>query len=84
MNVQINVRMPEKLLVSAKGYAQAHGFGSLQELVRESIREMVCDDEEMSKKEYELIKKLIEVSRKHNLYATEEELFKKLNERKKS
>ena len=33
MNTQINVRLPEKVLVSAKSYTEEHGFNSIQEFI---------------------------------------------------
>ena len=36
-------------------------------------------EEELTKEELELVTKLIEACEKHNLYVTEEELFKVLN-----
>ena len=76
MNTQINVRLPETMLVSAKNYAKKHGFGTLQEFIKETLREKLF--EEVSEKEMKLIKKLIQTSNNKNLYGTEKELFKKL------
>ena len=74
MNTQINVRMPSKLLASAKVYAEEHGFGTVQEFMKEAVREKLFED--ISKEELDLIKKLINVAEKENLYGTEEEIFK--------
>jgi len=79
MNTQVNLRLPEKLLVSAKTYAKKHGFSTVQEFIKETIREKLFV--EISEKELALVKKLVEVSEKKNLYGTEEELFKKLRKR---
>ena len=81
MNTQINVRFPEKMLNSAQTYAEEHGFGTVQEFIKETIREKLFDEPEITKKELELVKKLVDVSEKKNLYGTEEELFKKLKRR---
>ena len=81
MNTQINVRLPEKVLVSAKSYAKEHGFNSIQELIKESIREKIFEKPHISKDELALVRKLVEFSEKKNLYGTEEQLFKKLNPR---
>ncbi len=78
MNSQINIRLPEKMLVSAQNYANKHGFNSIQELIKETMREKIFEEETISKKEIMLVKKLIEVSEKKHLYGTEEELFKNL------
>ena len=81
MNTQINVRLPEKVLVSAQTYAEEHGFNSLQEFIKEAIREKLFEKSEISKEEISLVRKLVEVSEKKNLYGTDEQLFKKLNQR---
>ena len=89
MNTQINLRLPEKLLISARAYSKKNGFGTLQEFIKETIREKLFEDEEdeLTPKEMALIEKLIEVSDKHGLYCSEEELFealgRKTNKRKK-
>ena len=41
MTVQVNVRLPEELLNTAQTFAKTHGFGNIQELIRESLREKV-------------------------------------------
>lgn len=78
MNKQINLRLPEQLINSAKNYANKYGFGTVQELIKEVLREKLFDKPDISKKEFALVKKLKEVSDKKNLYVSEEELFKKL------
>jgi len=80
MNTQINIRMPGKLLVSARTYAEKHGFGTLQDFIKETVREKVFE-EEISPGELKLVRTLAEVAEKRNLYGTEEELFKKLRRR---
>jgi hypothetical protein len=67
MNTQINLRLPKKITVSARAYAEEHGFGTIQDFIKETLREKLA-----------LVKKLAEVSEKKGLYGTEEELFKKL------
>ena len=81
MNTQINLRLPQKILVSAKSYAEEHGFGNIQDFIKEAVREKLFDEPEITKEEFELVKKLAEVSEKKNLYGTEEGLFKKLRRR---
>ena len=71
MHEQINLRLPDKLLVSARQYAEKHGFGTVQEFVKETVREKLFEDEEVSKQEFALIKRLIAVSEKKNLYGTQ-------------
>ena len=81
MNTQINLRLPEKILVSAKSYIEEHGFGTIQEFIKEVMREKLFEEPEISKEELALVKKLVAVSEKKNLYGTEEELFNKLKRR---
>jgi Arc/MetJ-type ribon-helix-helix transcriptional regulator len=81
MNTQINIRMPEKLLRSVRSYSDEHGFGSVQEFVKETIREKLFDEPEITKEELELVKKLATVSEKKKLYGTEKEMFEKLRGR---
>jgi len=78
MNQQINLRLPSKLLNTASAYAKKNGFSSIQELIKESLREKLFPGKMISKKELFLVKKLIEASEKENLFGTEEELFNKL------
>ena len=81
MNTQINVRLSGKILVSAQSYAEEHGFSNIQEFIKEAIREKLFEKSEISKEELDLVRKLVEVSEKKNLYGTEEQLFKKLKRR---
>ena len=76
MNKQINLRLPEKMLQSATVYAERHGFGNVQDLIEETLREKLF--EEISLKELKLVKRLLAVSEKKNLFGTEKELFDKL------
>ena len=81
MNTQINLRMPKKMISSANSYAEEHGFGTIQEFIKETVREKLFDEPEISKEELALVKKLAEITERKNLYGTEEELFKKLRRR---
>lgn len=78
MNTQINLRLPEKMLVSAQTYIEKHGFNTLQDFIKELMREKLFEKPAISKEELTLVKQLIEVSEKKNLYGTEAELFNKL------
>lgn len=78
MGEQINVRMSEQMLSSAKNYAKANGFDNVQELIKETLREKLFESSQISSKELTLVKKLIHASEKSNLYGTEKELFQKL------
>lgn len=81
MNRQINLRLPEKMLSSARTYSKKHGFNSIQDFIKEIIREKLFEEPEITKEELDLIKKLAAVSEKKNLYGTEKELFSKLRRR---
>ena len=81
MNIQINLRMPQKLLSSVRSYSDEHGFGSVQDFITETIREKLFDEPEITKEELELVKKLVKVSEKKKLYGTEKELFEKFRRR---
>ena len=75
---QINVRLSDQLLDSANDYAEQHGFGNVQELIKDTLREKLFEEPPITKEELVLIKKLAEASEKEGLFRTEEELFKKL------
>lgn len=81
MNTQINVRMPDKLLVEAKRFAEDQGFGSVQEFIKETVREKIFEAPKISKKELELVKKLVIASETKGLYGSEKQLFTKLKKR---
>lgn len=81
MNTQINLRLPKNLLTSANSYAEKYGYTTIQELIKETLREKLFEEPKISKAELALVKRLVEVSEKKNLYGTEEELFKKLRRR---
>lgn len=44
--MQVSLHLPDPLLVTAKKYAEKHGYASLQEFIRELIREKLFDREE--------------------------------------
>ena len=45
MGIQISLKLPEKMFASAKDYAEYHGFGTVQEFIRELIRERLFNRE---------------------------------------
>jgi len=77
---QINLKLPENLHNAAESYARNFGFRNVQELIAESIREKVFEDnrfdETFSDQEIELIDSLIEKSVKTREFVSEEELNK--------
>jgi metal-responsive CopG/Arc/MetJ family transcriptional regulator len=78
MNEQINLRLPQNLLASAKNHAQKNGYGTIQEFIKETIREKLFDEPKLSKEELGLVKKLAEASIKKGRLGTEKQLFAKL------
>ena len=82
MTEQLNLRMSEKMYSLSSKYAEEHGYMNVQDFIRETIRERLFEQPDLSKEEIELIRKLISASEKDNLYGTEEELFKKLSRKK--
>lgn len=56
-------------------------MGTIQEFIKETLREKLFEEPKISKAELALVKKLAEASEKNNLYGTEEKLFKKLRRR---
>lgn len=84
MNTQINLRLPEKLLASAKTYSIKNGFGTVQEFIKETLREKLFDDEpEFTKKEIDIIMEIFRISKEKNLFGTEEDLYKRFRRDKK-
>ena len=79
MNTQLNLRLPDNLLKNARKYASSKGFGNVQELIKEVLREKIFEQQEITREEFVLISKLIRASKKNNLYGTEKELFEKLS-----
>ena len=59
MGHQINLRLPEKLFLSAREYTEVHGYSSMQEFIKEALREKLFDREDISKEEFDIVKKLI-------------------------
>ena len=45
MGTQINLKLSDKLLVSAKNYAKRYGFSNIQEFIRETLREKLFETE---------------------------------------
>tara|TARA_Y100000310_G_C20697731_1_gene826947 strand:- start:1686 stop:1931 length:246 start_codon:yes stop_codon:yes gene_type:complete len=81
MNQQLNLRLSPKLLQTVTKHAKSHGYGTVQEFIKETVREKLFEKPAISKGEMQLIKKLIAITEKESLYGTEEELFAKLKEK---
>ncbi len=81
---QINLKIPENLLLAAQNYAKNFGYRNIQDLATESMREKIFEknefDETFSEEEINLIEQLITISIKKKLFSTEEEMNKILLE----
>ena len=77
-STQVNLRLGNNFLDTIKAYAQDHGYISIQELIREAIREKIADDLEL-RPEYK--KKLL--SKEANTFLSVEESKKFLEDLKK-
>ena len=80
MNTQINLRLSEEFIDSAKKQAKIQGFATIQEFIKEVLREKLFYEDEVSKEELILVTKLIQANEEKSLYGTEKELVKKLKE----
>jgi len=78
MNTQLNLRLPESILIKAKTYSESMGFSNVQEFIRETLREKLFEEPAITEQELNLITKLAKVSKEKNLYKSEKELFQKL------
>lgn len=77
MNKQINLRMPKKLFDEAAKYSKKHGYGNVQDFIKETLREKLFE-EDIDADERKLILKLMKVSKDKNLFGTEEDLMRLL------
>tara|TARA_Y100000310_G_C20133183_1_gene556807 strand:- start:105 stop:353 length:249 start_codon:yes stop_codon:yes gene_type:complete len=75
---QLNVRIENEFLGKAKIYARKNGFGNVQELIKETLRERLFNKPLITRDELILVKKLVEATESKNLWKTEKELFEKL------
>lgn len=80
MNRQINLRMPDKLFNSAKKYAKKHGYSTVQEFIKEIVREKLYGPE-LTNEEIKLIERLYKACNEKNLWDSEEEMFDILNKK---
>ena len=71
MNSQINVCLNQTLLSYAKNYAKKHGYSTIQNLIKTSLRDKVFEEKQLTNEEALLISKLIEVSESKNLFSSE-------------
>jgi len=80
MTTQINLRLPDSMLSRVRKRSESLGFENIQDFIRDIIREKIFGEPELTPQEFALVKKILETSKKRNLFGTEEELFKKLRE----
>lgn len=78
MNTQVNLRLSGDFIRALEKKSKSRGFSSIQEFIKETLREELFDENQISNEELVLVKKLIKVSEEKNLYGDEEELFSKL------
>jgi|GEM_PF-1201403 hypothetical protein len=78
MNHQINLRLPGNLLTSAREYAKKNGFASIQEFIKETLREKLFTTDEFSPEEVKAIVAHAEYCKKNNLFLSVEETKKAL------
>ncbi|HLD75684.1 MAG TPA: ribbon-helix-helix domain-containing protein [Candidatus Norongarragalinales archaeon] len=45
--MQISLKLSDQLLTTAQSYAEKHGYGNLQDFIRELIREKLFENEEV-------------------------------------
>ena len=78
MNRQINLRLPRELLKKAEQYAKEKGYGSIQEFIKETIREKLFPPEELTEEEMRIVKRIIKMNNDNDSWGTEDELWKAL------
>lgn len=78
MTMQINVRLPDNMLLAAKEYSQRHGYDNIQEFIKDTLRQKLYEDPDITGEELELVLKLAKVSEDKKLYKTEKDLFNRI------
>lgn len=78
MTTQINLKFQNDFYDLAKEYADSRGYMSIQELVRDALREKIYDDLEIREEYKEILK-----SKEANTFLSEEESEKFHEELKK-
>lgn len=48
MNTQVSLQLPNTMFRKAKKYAESHGFVTVQEFIREILREKLFEDESIN------------------------------------
>ena len=81
MSNQINLKLSDKMYSVAKKVSEKNGFDSLQEFIRETLREKLFDrgyDNSFTDREIKLIDELIAKGLKEGNLVSEKELMKAL------
>jgi len=47
MSTQLSIKLSERMLKSAREYAKIHGFDTLQDLIRDLLREKLFEEESL-------------------------------------
>lgn len=50
MSTQISIKLSDKMFKTAKDHVNLYGYDSLQDFIRETIREKLFEDEKLSSK----------------------------------
>lgn len=81
MNSQVNVRMSNELLSKSQKMSEKLGFSSLQEFIRETVREKVFEDAEvLTRREYKQLDRMLKIADKSG-FVGEDEFLKALDEK---
>jgi len=48
MGTQINLKLSDRMFTSAREYADVHGFDTMQDLIRELLRQRLFEDKEVT------------------------------------
>jgi hypothetical protein len=48
MSTQISLKLSDKMIVSARKYSESHGFDTLQDFIRETLRQLLFEKKKVS------------------------------------
>ncbi|NQZ85770.1 MAG: hypothetical protein HRU03_08680 [Nanoarchaeales archaeon] len=78
MTSQVNLRMNDRLLETAKTYAEDYGYDNLQDFIRETIREKVFSEPKFTDKDLQMIADYADRAIEKGDFISEKEAFKQL------
>jgi Arc/MetJ-type ribon-helix-helix transcriptional regulator len=81
MSNQINLKLSDRMFNSAKKFSEKKGFNSMQDFIREILREKLFErgyDNSFNEREIALIDEIIEKSLKRGNLVSEKEFLKAL------